>query len=659
MFMKDRVLVICAFSVAMCAGYGEASCKPVSSVAKALCAESVKASAFGWNAADATACLQSALDSGAKKIVVDRQASEWLVETINVPSNVELIFEDGVVVRAKPGSMKGKTDCLFRCKGVSNIVIRGVGNATLRMNRKDYLNPSLYRHAEWRHLISLRNVNNAVVRDLLIEESGGDGVYILQSHNVLLENLVCRGHNRQGTSLIDGDNVVIRNCVFKETKGSLPECGMDIEPSRSTFSVGKVLVDNCSFCSNNCSGLAINVSHLKENCGKMDVTYRNCRFFENAHRGIWTIFSNGLGSPVQGSVVFEDCEVRNNRGGPLQIANLESNGVSVRFARCRFDSAGMTKAGPPIVISNGGAKSDLNNLVFEDCSLVCPPKMKPVGFGAMTGCGVMPGGAKGVLKIRYTDGKTGSYDFSVLERKYIPNPELRKFETRQLDISKLTTANVNGQAASYVPAGYRYPFTFIQSVPGAGSYPIRFLSKTVGKVRHIGVQVEVFDPAGTPHDAFTVTEEDFTYQLKTTAQAGTKYRFEVKPEGSRAVLTSDTPGHGFVATSRIHWLRGKGENLYFQALPGAGDVKVEFTISPGEHISAELIAPDGTVADKCVKSRESVILRGKRAKDAKAEIWRLHVTRFVDDCAIRLGSATTGVYAYDPEMILIKKGNGR
>jgi hypothetical protein len=181
------------------------------------------------------------------------------------------------------------------------------------------------------------------------------------------------------------------------------------------------------------------------------------------------------------------------------------------------------------------------------------------------------------------------------------------------------------------------------------------LSKTVGKVRHIGVQVEVFDPAGTPHDAFTVTEEDFTYQLKTTARAGTKYRFEIKPSGSRVVLKSDTPGHGFVATSRIHWLTGKGENLYFQALPGAGDVKVELTISPGEHISAELIAPDGTVVDKCVKSRESVILRGKRAKDAAAEIWRLHVTKFVDDCAIRLGAATTGVYAYDPEMILIGK----
>lgn len=615
----------------------------------------VKASSFGWNPIDSTRCLQAALDSGAKRIAVDRQVSEWLVETIIVPSNVELIFEDGVVVRAKPGSMKGRTDCLFRCNGVSNIVFRGIGNATLRMNRKDYLNPSLYRHAEWRHLISLRNVNNAVIRDLLIEESGGDGVYLLQSHNVLLENLVCRGHSRQGTSLIAGSDIVIRNCVFTETKGALPECGMDIEPARSTFSVGRVVVEGCSFCSNNCSGLAINVSHLKRNCGEMDVTYRKCRFFDNVQRGIWTIFSNGLGEPVRGRVSFEDCDVWNNKAGPLQIANLEADGVTVKFERCRFDATRMGKSGSPIVLSNGGIKSDLNNLVFEDCSLVCPPKVKPVSFGAMTGCGVLPGGAKGILDIRYADGKTGSYDFAELERKYIPNPELRKFETGQLDISKLTAANPNARASSYVPAGYRYPFTFLQCVPGSGSYPIRFLSKTLGKVRLVGVQVEVFDPAGTPHDAFTVTEEDFTYQLKTNARAGTIYRFEIKPSGSRVVLTSDTPGHGFVATSRIHWLTGKGENLYFQALSGAGDVKVELTISPREYITAELIAPDGTVADKCVKSDTGVILRGKRGQNAPSEIWRLHVTKFVDDCAIRLGSATTGVYAYDPEMILIEK----
>ena len=603
--------------------------------------EPAVASSFGWNPADATKCLQSAIDSGASKIVVDKQASEWLVETIRVPSNVELVFADGVVVRAKPGSMVGKTDCLFRVQNASNVVIRGEGRARLVMNRSDYLDPSRYRHSEHRHLLSLRDVNNVTVKNLTLEESGGDGVYLLNARQVVLEGLVCRGHSRQGTSLIAGGDILIRNCVFSETKGALPECGMDIEPSLSTFSVGKVVVDNCLFCSNNCSGLAINVSHLKRKCGEMDVTYRNCKFFDNAQRGIWTIFSNGIGDPVRGRVSFEDCEVRGNRAGPLQVANLETDALVVKFERCRFDASGMTKSRTPIVISNGGVKTDLNNLSFVDCSLTCKPGTKPVNFGAMTGCGVLPGGVKGVLDIAYTDGTKGSYDFSELERKHVPNPELRKFETGVLEIGKLVAVSDHRAlpCESGIPAGYRSPFTFLQSVPGSGSYPIRFRSKPLGKRREVAVQVEVFDPAGTPHDTFTVSEPDFVYQLKARARAGTIYRFEVKPCGSRVVLSSDTAGQGFVAVDRIHWLTGKGEDIYFQARPGAGDVKVELTMAPHEYVTAELIAPDGTVADKCVKADAGVILCGKRAANAPAETWRLHVTHFVDDCHIRLGAA--------------------
>ena len=130
----------------------------------------VLASSFGWSPEDATKCLQSALDSGAAKVVVDRQASEWLVETIRVPSDVELVFADGVVVRAKPGSMTGKTDCLFRVQNASNVVIRGEGRARLAMNRSDYLDPSRYRHSEHRHLLSLRNAGTVTVKDVKVTD---------------------------------------------------------------------------------------------------------------------------------------------------------------------------------------------------------------------------------------------------------------------------------------------------------------------------------------------------------------------------------------------------------------------------------------------------------------------------------------------------------
>ena len=41
----------------------------------------VKASSFGWNAEDATAALQAAIDSGARKVIVDwRDEGDWVGE---------------------------------------------------------------------------------------------------------------------------------------------------------------------------------------------------------------------------------------------------------------------------------------------------------------------------------------------------------------------------------------------------------------------------------------------------------------------------------------------------------------------------------------------------------------------------------------------------
>ena len=60
----------------------------------------VNASSFGWNATDATACLQAAIDSGAKKVVIDRQAGDWIVEPIFLRvSGQEVVVADGVIVR--------------------------------------------------------------------------------------------------------------------------------------------------------------------------------------------------------------------------------------------------------------------------------------------------------------------------------------------------------------------------------------------------------------------------------------------------------------------------------------------------------------------------------------------------------------------------------
>ena len=197
--------------------------------------QQVNASSFGWNAEDATAILQKAFDSGVRKLVIDKQASDWIVRPLFITnSNIEIVLADGVTLRAKRGEFYGKGDCLIRITGgAKNVTLRGEGQATLAMNKKDYLDPKQnYAFSEWRHTLSILRAENVVVKDLTILSSGGDGIYPNGPKNVLLENLKVYDHNRQGMSPISVAGLTVRRCEFNDTVGAPPQCGVDMEPNR-------------------------------------------------------------------------------------------------------------------------------------------------------------------------------------------------------------------------------------------------------------------------------------------------------------------------------------------------------------------------------------------------------------------------------------------
>ena len=130
-----RTMMAAAFAATILAAWGQS---PVTS--QSPTAGCVKASDFGWNAANATAALRAAISSGASKVIIDRQDGDWIVEPISFKcSNQEIVVADGVTVRALKGAFKQIGDCLFNIpRGVSNVVLRGEGTATIAMNKRDY-----------------------------------------------------------------------------------------------------------------------------------------------------------------------------------------------------------------------------------------------------------------------------------------------------------------------------------------------------------------------------------------------------------------------------------------------------------------------------------------------------------------------------------------
>ena len=89
---------------------------------------------WGFDPADSTDAIQSALNSGAQRVVIPYMGQPWVVRPLMLSSNQELQFETGVVVLAKKGEFLGGGDSLFTARDVEDLHIKGYG-ATLRMRK--------------------------------------------------------------------------------------------------------------------------------------------------------------------------------------------------------------------------------------------------------------------------------------------------------------------------------------------------------------------------------------------------------------------------------------------------------------------------------------------------------------------------------------------
>lgn len=97
--------------------------------------KTARADWWGFQPDDSTQALQSAIDSGAPRVVVPYVARPWIVRPITLRSNLELIFEPGAIVLAKPGEFRGGGDSLFTANDLENITITAYG-ALWRMRKR-------------------------------------------------------------------------------------------------------------------------------------------------------------------------------------------------------------------------------------------------------------------------------------------------------------------------------------------------------------------------------------------------------------------------------------------------------------------------------------------------------------------------------------------
>ena len=283
----------------------------------------VKVSSFGYDAEDSTRFLQAALDSGADRIVVDRQKGPWISKPLFGRSNTELVFEDGVEILAKKGEFMGVDDALLSFVGVSNVVVRGLGKGgVLRLRRDDYTKPP-YKRAEWRHALSLRTCCDVTVSNMAMCESGGDGIYVGNVYgknggpcrNITVLDCVMDKNLRQGVSVITVDGLLMERCVMSNTGGALPMAGIDFEPNLASEVVRNAVLRDCKTVGNRGCGYELAFMQLVSNSAPISVTLENCTSDGDSCSFRFNGENMKNSGYVSGLVTLRNCTFRDPRGG--------------------------------------------------------------------------------------------------------------------------------------------------------------------------------------------------------------------------------------------------------------------------------------------------------------------------------------------------------
>lgn len=326
---------------------------------------------WGFDAEDATACMQAAIDSKASKLIVPYMGEPWIVRPVKLRSDLELCFEPGVKVLAKKGAFKGKGDSLFTAVNCKNITMKGYG-ARLRMHKADYQSDA-YEKAEWRMCLDFMGCSNIRIEGLYLENSGGDGIYLGATSeqpwcaDVVIRDVVCWNHHRQGISVIGAVNLLIENCSLLGTRGTAPEAGIDLEPNHENEQMTNVVVRNCTMANNEGSGILVYLKHLRKTSVPVSILFENCHVRSGSDQGI-AVGAVGDDGP-EGWIEFRNCTIENTGNGGTYVYDKSATAAEVRFINCKWRNVAEKKQGTPILIHlrRESITKKHGGIVFDNC----------------------------------------------------------------------------------------------------------------------------------------------------------------------------------------------------------------------------------------------------------------------------------------------------
>jgi parallel beta-helix repeat protein len=198
-----------------------------------------------------TAAIQAAINQiagpGGTVLVPDGTYMIDAIDSIQMKSDMTLRMSRGAVLKALPN--KRANYSIINFTGASNINVIG---GTLIGERDEHSGTS----GEWGMGMLVRNATNIVIEDVTVKNAWGDGFYIDgASKNIKFCSVIADNNRRQGMSVISVDGMLVKNSIFKNTEGTAPQSGIDLEPDEDKDTINNVQILNSQFSGNKGYGI--------------------------------------------------------------------------------------------------------------------------------------------------------------------------------------------------------------------------------------------------------------------------------------------------------------------------------------------------------------------------------------------------------------------
>lgn len=609
----------------------------------------VRASQFGYDRNNATACLQAAFDSDADTVIIDQVGSPWISGKLNINrDNLTIIFDEKVTLRALPGAFPERPDAFISVIRRKNITFLGRKDSLVTMNKEEYRQISENFQGGHRHAFRLMQNDGVTFKDMTITDSGGDGIYVGNGNrNVHIENTTCQNHARQGISVISCENLLIKNCHFDNTNGTPPQAGIDFEPNNKKECLVNCVVEDSTFNNNMGSGITAYLVNLDSSSRPVSITIRNCEVLGN-NSGLMITPKRMLSDLLLGSIIVENCRIGQSKTVNSRVSDM-GDGFSFAMLDSTIDNTGnqgeaLTFTATSMMSPNIGNITVKNLQVLDD-----QPERPPVRFRALYGCGLGE-------NVQVEVSRNGSpYDMGP-DLATLPRGKDREIIelTKEKAVNLVVPATVGAISNPKVPTlNLRGAYTMLLQAKKGDQFSIWVRGEPVVAGRKPAqMTCQLKNPKNRVVETIEMMTDGTEKTITVTADLDGMYNFFISTAGQRASVWSDHPGQGLLVDKELALINPEVK-LYFEVPAGLQNTMVYLMGASGFEIitKAALLNAAGEVV-QTVENTEMASLKINRPANAPAEIWCLNIIRTVEDCSIMMGKGLKPIVATSPDLLL-------